>query len=178
MFAGAVVAADLRADRALGLGADRLALRLRGALDFAGGTVVHINAGIAGLVCALVLGKRVGYGTDNLAPFNLCLRVIGAVAAVGRLVRLQRAAPPWRANGRAGMAMAVTQIASAAAGARLDVRASGIAKGKPSVLALHLRCGGRSRRHHAGRPASCWALGRHDHRRGRRPGLLLGRDAA
>ncbi|KAA5607777.1 ammonium transporter, partial [Rhodovastum atsumiense] len=44
-----------------------------GAADFAGGTVVHINAGVAGLVCALVLGKRIGYGTDNMAPFNLAL---------------------------------------------------------------------------------------------------------
>ena len=49
-----------------------------GMLDFAGGTVVHINAGIAGLVCALVLGKRVGYGTDNMAPYNLAYAVIGA----------------------------------------------------------------------------------------------------
>ena len=40
-------------------------------LDFAGGTVVHINAGVAGLVCALVLGKRMGFGTDNMAPHNL-----------------------------------------------------------------------------------------------------------
>src|SRR5690349_19753474 len=42
-----------------------------GVLDFAGGTVVHINAGVAGLVCALVLGKRVGFGSDNMAPYNL-----------------------------------------------------------------------------------------------------------
>ena len=49
-----------------------------GALDFAGGTVVHINAGVAGLVCAVVLGKRVGLGHDNMSPFNLGLAVIGA----------------------------------------------------------------------------------------------------
>ena len=49
-----------------------------GVLDFAGGTVVHINAGVAGLVCALVLGKRKGYGTDNMAPHNLVLTMIGA----------------------------------------------------------------------------------------------------
>ena len=61
-----------------------------GVLDFAGGTVVHINAGVAGLVCALVLGKRKGFGTENMAPHNLVYSVIGAVAAVGRLVRLQR----------------------------------------------------------------------------------------
>ncbi len=48
------------------------------AIDFAGGTVVHINAGIAGLVCALVLGKRVGYGKDAMAPHSLTLTLIGA----------------------------------------------------------------------------------------------------
>src|SRR5919197_1567994 len=48
-----------------------------GVLDFAGGTVVHINAGIAGLVCALVLGARRGYGSDNLAPYDLSMAVIG-----------------------------------------------------------------------------------------------------
>src|SRR5262249_12398214 len=48
-----------------------------GVLDFAGGTVVHINAGIAGLVAALVLGKRRGYGTENLAPYDLSMAVIG-----------------------------------------------------------------------------------------------------
>ena len=66
----------------------RLPRRL-GVLDFAGGTVVHINAGIAGLVCALVLGKRKGYGTENMAPHNLVLLGDRRVAAVGRLVRLQ-----------------------------------------------------------------------------------------
>ncbi|MEP7241625.1 MAG: ammonia channel protein, partial [Devosia sp.] len=49
-----------------------------GVLDFAGGTVVHINAGVAGLVCALVLGKRKGFGSTNMAPHNLVLSVIGA----------------------------------------------------------------------------------------------------
>jgi ammonium transporter, Amt family len=49
-----------------------------GALDFAGGSVVHINAGIAGLVCALVLGKRIGYGKEAMAPHNLVLTMIGA----------------------------------------------------------------------------------------------------
>src|SRR5262249_22499985 len=48
-----------------------------GILDFAGGTVVHLNAGVAGIVAALVLGKRYGYGTDNFAPFDLSLAVIG-----------------------------------------------------------------------------------------------------
>ena len=62
----------------------------KGVLDFAGGTVVHINAGIAGLVCALVLGKRLGYGKETMAPHNLTLTLDRRVAAVGGLVRLQR----------------------------------------------------------------------------------------
>src|SRR5205085_11923102 len=52
-------------------------LQTLGLLDFAGGTVVHINAGIAGLVAALVLGKRRGYGNENLAPYDLSMAVIG-----------------------------------------------------------------------------------------------------
>ncbi len=61
-----------------------------GLLDFAGGTVVHVNAGIAGLVAALVLGPRRGYGSENLAPFDLSMAVVGTGLLVGRLVRLQR----------------------------------------------------------------------------------------
>jgi Amt family ammonium transporter len=103
-----------------------------GILDFAGGTVVHINAGIAGLVCALVLGKRVGYGTDNMAPYNLSLAVIGAsLLWVGWFGF--NAGSAVGANGRAGMAMAVTQIATAAA-ALGWMFAEWITKGKPSVL--------------------------------------------
>jgi len=103
-----------------------------GILDFAGGTVVHINAGIAGLMCALVLGKRVGYGTDNMAPFNLSYAVIGAsLLWVGWFGF--NAGSAVGANGRAGMAMAVTQIATAAA-ALGWMFAEWITKGKPSVL--------------------------------------------
>jgi Amt family ammonium transporter len=103
-----------------------------GILDFAGGTVVHINAGIAGLMCALVLGKRVGYGTDNMAPFNLSYAVIGAsLLWVGWFGF--NAGSAVGANGRAGMAMTVTQIATAAA-AMGWMFAEWITKGKPSVL--------------------------------------------
>jgi ammonium transporter, Amt family len=105
---------------------------INGQLDFAGGTVVHINAGIAGLVTALVLGKRVGYGTDNMAPYNLAYTVIGAsLLWVGWFGF--NAGSAVGANGRAGMAMAVTQIATAAA-ALAWMFAEWMAKGKPSVL--------------------------------------------
>ena len=107
-------------------------LNLLGAADFAGGTVVHINAGVAGLVCALVLGKRLGYGTDNMAPYNLSLAVIGAsLLWVGWFGF--NAGSATSAGGRAGMAMAVTQIATAAA-ALAWAGAEWIIKGKPSVL--------------------------------------------
>jgi Amt family ammonium transporter len=103
-----------------------------GVLDFAGGTVVHINAGIAGLMCALVLGKRVGYGSDNMAPYNVAYAVIGAsMLWVGWFGF--NAGSAVAANGRAGMAMAVTQIATAAA-AMGWMFAEWITKGKPSVL--------------------------------------------
>jgi Amt family ammonium transporter len=105
-----------------------------GTLDFAGGTVVHINAGVAGLVCCLVLGKRVGYGQDNMAPHNLALAVIGAsLLWVGWFGF--NAGSAVGANGRAGMAMAVTQIATAAA-ALGWMFAEWITKGKPSVLGI------------------------------------------
>ncbi|WP_333794048.1 ammonium transporter [Hyphomicrobium sp.] len=85
-----------------------------GVLDFAGGTVVHINAGIAGLVAALVLGKRKGYGTENLAPHNLVLTLIGAsLLWVGWFGF--NAGSAAAANGSAAMAALVTQVATAAA---------------------------------------------------------------
>ena len=103
-----------------------------GVLDFAGGTVVHINAGIAGLMCALVLGKRLGYGQDNMAPYNLAYAVIGAsLLWVGWFGF--NAGSAVGANGRAGMAMTVTQIATAAA-ALGWMFAEWIVKKKPSVL--------------------------------------------
>jgi ammonium transporter, Amt family len=106
----------------------------RGALDFAGGTVVHINAGVAGLVCAVVLGKRVGYGNDNMAPYNLSLAVIGAgLLWVGWFGF--NAGSAAGAGARAGIAMLVTQVA--AAGAALAwMFAEWATKGKPSVLGV------------------------------------------
>jgi Amt family ammonium transporter len=106
----------------------------KGILDFAGGTVVHINAGIAGLVCALVLGKRIGYGKEVLMPHNLVLTLIGAsMLWVGWFGF--NAGSAVAADGRAGMAMAVTQIATATA-ALAWMFAEWMAKGKPSVLGI------------------------------------------
>ena len=105
-----------------------------GVLDFAGGTVVHINAGVAGLVCALVLGKRKGFGIENMAPHNLVLSVIGAsLLWVGWFGF--NAGSASAANGSAGMAMAVTQFATAAAALSWMI-AEWMTRGKPSVLGI------------------------------------------
>jgi len=105
-----------------------------GVLDFAGGTVVHINAGVAGLVCALVIGKRKGYGTENMAPFNLVYSVIGAALLwVGWFGF--NAGSAVGASPNAGMAMAVTQFAAAAA-AMAWMFAEWVTRGKPSVLGI------------------------------------------
>jgi Amt family ammonium transporter len=115
----------LGAGNAFGLG-------LPGAADFAGGTVVHINAGIAGLMACLVMGKRVGYGHDNMAPYNVAYAVIGAsllwVGWFGFNAGSATSASPL-----AGMAMTVTQVATAAA-ALGWMFVEWIAKGKPSAL--------------------------------------------
>jgi len=105
-----------------------------GVLDFAGGTVVHINAGVAGLVAALVLGPRLGYGKEPMAPHTLTLTVIGAAMLwVGWFGF--NAGSAVAADGRAGMAMAVTQIATGAA-ALGWMFAEWMSKGKPSVLGI------------------------------------------
>ncbi len=105
-----------------------------GVLDFAGGTVVHINSGVAALVGALVLGKRHGYGTENMAPHNLILSLVGAsMLWVGWFGF--NAGSAVAANGSAGMAMAVTQIAAAAAAVSWMV-VEWIFRGKPSVLGI------------------------------------------
>jgi Amt family ammonium transporter len=104
-----------------------------GALDFAGGTVVHINAGVAGLVAAMVLGKRVGYGSENLSPYNLGFAVIGAALLWVGWFGFNAGSAFGSTGGRAGMAMLVTQIAAAAA-VLSWLAAEWIGKGKPSVL--------------------------------------------
>lgn len=105
-----------------------------GVLDFAGGIVVHINAGIAGLVTALVLKKRLGYGTENLAPHNLTLSVIGvSLLWVGWFGF--NAGSATAADARAGMAMTVTHIAAATA-ALSWMFAEWVVNKKPSVLGI------------------------------------------
>ena len=105
-----------------------------GVLDFAGGTVVHINAGVAGLVAAIVIGKRVRYGTELFAPHSLVLSVVGAsflwVGWFGF-----NAGSAVAADSAAGMALAVTQISAAAGGLTWMFMEWGL-RGKPSALGL------------------------------------------
>ena len=109
-------------------------LQDEGVLDFAGGTVVHINAGIAGLVAAYVIGKRVRYGTEHFLPHNLVLSVVGAsLLWVGWFGF--NAGSALAANATAGMAMAVTQIA-AAASALSWMFLEWALRSKPSVLGI------------------------------------------
>jgi len=105
-----------------------------GALDYAGGTVVHLNAGTAGLVACLMLGKRAGYGTENMAPYNLLFALIGAsLLWVGWFGF--NAGSAVTAGYNAGMAAAATQIATAAASLSWMFMEWMIAK-KPSVLGM------------------------------------------
>jgi Amt family ammonium transporter len=105
-----------------------------GALDFAGGSVVHINAGVSGLVCAYFLGPRRGYGREAFEPFNLGLTMAGAgMLWVGWFGF--NAGSAVAADGRAGLAMAVTHIA-AAAGAMSWMFGEWIIRGRPSLLGL------------------------------------------
>jgi len=109
-------------------------LNKAGVLDYAGGTVVHINAGVAGLASCLVLGKRLGYGREAMAPHNLTLTLIGAsLLWVGWFGF--NAGSAGAADGRAGMAMLATQLATAAA-ALAWASAEWISRGKPSVLGI------------------------------------------
>ena len=106
----------------------------KGILDFAGGTVVHINAGMAGLVAAIMLGKRSGYPTTHMPPHNLGYTLMGAsMLWVGWFGF--NAGSELAADGVAGMAMAVTQIATAAA-ALGWMFVEWAKHGKPSVLGI------------------------------------------
>ena len=104
-------------------------------LDFAGGTVVHINAGIAGLMAAIVLGHRKGFGKDEMAPpYNIVFSVIGAsLLWVGWFGF--NAGSAVAANANAGMAMLVTHVATAAASLAW-MAAEWITRGKPSVIGI------------------------------------------
>jgi Amt family ammonium transporter len=105
-----------------------------GALDFAGGTVVHINAGLAGLIGCLILGKRIGYGKELLAPHSLTLAMVGAALLwVGWFGF--NAGSNLEANGVAALAMINTFVATAAAGLSW-MFVEWIVKGKPSLLGL------------------------------------------
>ena len=105
-----------------------------GVLDFAGGLVVHLNAGIAGLVAAYVIGARRGYGSENLAPFDLSLAVIGTgLLWVGWFGFNGGSA--LGANSRAAMAIVVTHLA-ACSGAFVWMALEWWTRGKPSVLGM------------------------------------------
>jgi Amt family ammonium transporter len=109
-------------------------LQRMGLLDFAGGTVVHVNAGAAALVAALVLGPRKGFGTVAMPPHNLTMTVAGAAMLwVGWFGF--NAGSALAANGDAGMAMLVTHI-SAAAGSLAWMSMEWMRHGKPSVLGI------------------------------------------
>lgn len=109
-------------------------LQKLGLLDFAGGTVVHINAGVAGLVAALMLGNRVGFGRENLAPFDLSLAVIGTgLLWVGWFGFNGGSA--LGANSRAVFAIVATHLA-ACSGALIWSALEWIQRGKPSVLGV------------------------------------------
>jgi Amt family ammonium transporter len=106
-----------------------------GALDFAGGTVVHLNAGTAGLVAALMLGKRKGLGTENFAPFNPAYAVIGASLLWVGWFGFNAGSAVESHDGQAGMAAAATQIATAAAALGWMFMEWVIAK-KPTVIGM------------------------------------------
>jgi Amt family ammonium transporter len=140
-----------------------------GILDFAGGTVVHINSGVAALVAAIMVGKRTGYGEENLAPHNLVLTMIG-----GSLLWVGwfgfNAGSAVGSNGLAGMAMLVTQIAAAAA-ALTWMLADWVYHRKPTVLGI---VSGAVAGLFAITPASEFVGPVGAHRRHRRFRLLLG----
>ena len=146
-----------------------------GLLDFAGGTVVHVNAGAAALVAALVLGPRKGFGTVQMPPHNMTMTLIGAAMLwVGWFGF--NAGSALAANGDAGMAMLVTHI-SAAAGSLAWMTMEWVAARQAECTRRRHRHGGGAGHHHAGvrlrRPGRCA-----DHRSERRRDLLHRRRAS
>jgi ammonium transporter, Amt family len=105
-----------------------------GALDFAGGTVVHVNAGIAALACALVIGKRKGYGSTAMIPHNLTLTLLGAGLLWFGWFGFN-AGSALKADGTASMAFVVTHMATAAAALSWTF-AEWIIRGKPTTLGV------------------------------------------
>ena len=146
-------------------------LATMGVLDFAGGLVVHLSAGIGGLVAAKVLGNRHGYGSENLCAVRPVARGDRHRHAVGRLVRLQ-----WRlgADGQSARGDGDHRDASCGLRRRADLGRDRMVDAAKAVRARHdLRRGRGPRHHHAGLRLRR-AMARHRHRRGRRRRLLLG----
>jgi Amt family ammonium transporter len=107
-------------------------LNVAGVLDFAGGTVVHINSAVAGLIAAIMVGKRIGYGRENMAPGDLGLTMLGgALLWVGWFGF--NAGSALTAGGQAGMAMINTHLATSAAVVSWTLT-EWLIKGKPSLL--------------------------------------------
>src|SRR5438128_10417028 len=133
--AGADAAAKTAAEAKLAeVNADAGWVFKKGAIDFAGGTVVHINAGIAGLVGALLIGKRTGYGTELMAPHSLTMTMIGtSLLWVGWFGF--NAGSNLEASGGAVLAMTNSFVATAAAALAWMV-VEWMTKGKPSMLCI------------------------------------------
>jgi Amt family ammonium transporter len=125
---------DAYVDAAAGEAASKTAgfLFQKGALDFAGGTVVHINAAIAGLIGAIVIGKRIGYGRESMAPHSLTFTMIGASLLWFGWFGFN-AGSALEASGGAALAMVNTWVATACA-AMSWMLAEWLLKGKPSML--------------------------------------------
>ncbi len=125
---------DVYVDAAAGEAATKTAgfLFQKGALDFAGGTVVHINAAIAGLIGAIVIGKRIGYGRESMAPHSLTFTMIGASLLWFGWFGFN-AGSALEASGGAALAMVNTWVATACA-AMSWMLAEWMLKGKPSML--------------------------------------------
>ena len=140
-------------------------------MDFAGGTVVHISSGVSALVCAMLLGKRLGYGSEPMPPHNLTYTAIGATMLwVGWFGF--NAGSALKADGLAASAFAATHLAAAAGGLTWAAM-EWIFRGKPTHPGHLLRRGGRPGLHYAGLRLRHAQLGPADGR-GRGRGLLPG----